>query len=227
VLLFLAAIISAFWYLRNEEIERETESVKRDTEITQQQIGLRLIQNQEALIRMARDLVARDIDIDEFIGQAAAFMRERPEITHLTWVDGRRRVRASQWAMLYPWRRRDAGPGLPRGRQPQPSPSPPSAPRATTRTPAYSRAFVDAAGGTGVPVARAPGRAGLFAGTLVAEYSVEALVRHFVPADVAQRHTLAVVDENAERAGRHGDRAARPEGSAAPPSSATRRSRLR
>jgi hypothetical protein len=47
VLLFLAAIISAFWYLRNEEIERETESVKRDTEITQQQIGLRLIQNQE------------------------------------------------------------------------------------------------------------------------------------------------------------------------------------
>jgi hypothetical protein len=48
VLLFLAAIISAFWYLRNEEFERETESVKRDTEVTQQQIGLRLIQNQEA-----------------------------------------------------------------------------------------------------------------------------------------------------------------------------------
>ena len=42
VLLFLAAIISAFWYLRNEEIERETESVKRDTEIAQQQIRLRL-----------------------------------------------------------------------------------------------------------------------------------------------------------------------------------------
>ena len=30
VLLFLAAIIAAFWYLRNEEIEREVESVKRD-----------------------------------------------------------------------------------------------------------------------------------------------------------------------------------------------------
>ena len=47
VLLFLAAIISAFWYLRNEELERETESVKRDTEIAQQQIRLRLIENQE------------------------------------------------------------------------------------------------------------------------------------------------------------------------------------
>mgnify|MGYP000485186183 CR=1 FL=1 len=30
VLLFLAAIISAFWYLRNEELEREQASVKRD-----------------------------------------------------------------------------------------------------------------------------------------------------------------------------------------------------
>ena len=54
VLLFLAAIISAFWYLRNEEFEREPESVKRDAEIAQQQIRLRLIENQEQLVRMAR-----------------------------------------------------------------------------------------------------------------------------------------------------------------------------
>src|SRR5258708_24929087 len=30
VMLFLAAIIVAFWYLRNEELEREQESVKRE-----------------------------------------------------------------------------------------------------------------------------------------------------------------------------------------------------
>src|SRR5512145_1099724 len=76
VLLFLAAIISAFWYLRNEEIERETESVKRDTEITQQQINLRLIQNQEQLIRMARELVTRDVDQVSFAALAADFARE-------------------------------------------------------------------------------------------------------------------------------------------------------
>jgi hypothetical protein len=78
VLLFLAAIISAFWYLRNEEIERETESVKRDTEIAQQQIRLRLIENQEQLVRMAREIVTRAIDQDEFVAQAATFTRERP-----------------------------------------------------------------------------------------------------------------------------------------------------
>ncbi|TMH01660.1 MAG: PAS domain-containing sensor histidine kinase, partial [Betaproteobacteria bacterium] len=87
VLLFLAAIISAFWYLRNEEIERETESVKRDTEIAQQQIRLRLIENQEQLVRIAREIVTRTIDSDEFLGQATSFTRERPEITHLTWIN--------------------------------------------------------------------------------------------------------------------------------------------
>ena len=113
VLLFLAAITSAFWYLRNEEAEREAESVKRDIEITQQQLGLRLIQNQEALIRMARELVARDIDEDEFGGQAQAFMRERPEVMHLTWVDARRQPRARYAAALYPGAGADGSTGSP------------------------------------------------------------------------------------------------------------------
>ena len=59
VLLFLAAIIAAFWYLRIEEGERELESVMRDTEVVQQQIRLRLIENQEYLVRMAREITPR------------------------------------------------------------------------------------------------------------------------------------------------------------------------
>src|SRR6187401_1474115 len=64
VLLFLAAIISAFWYLRNEEFDREQESVRRDTEVAQQQVRLRLIENHEQLTRMARELVSRTLDHD-------------------------------------------------------------------------------------------------------------------------------------------------------------------
>ena len=94
VLLFLAAIISAFWYLRNEELEREQASVKRDTEIAQQQIRLRLIENQEQLVRIAREIVTRTIDQEQFLAQAAGFTRERPEITHLVWLgaNGARRA---------------------------------------------------------------------------------------------------------------------------------------
>jgi PAS domain S-box-containing protein len=196
VLLFLAAIISAFWYLRNEEVERETESVKRDTEITQRQLGLRLIQNQEALIRMARDLVARDIDTEEFSGQAAAFLRERPEITHLSWVDARRRTRASHLASLYPG---SAGLEEPAASLPTVDSrgEPESAFKAArdSRNAAYSRAFANTIGATVFQLHVPLVERSAFAGTLILEYSVEALVRHFVPADVSQRHMISVLDE--------------------------------
>ncbi len=198
VLLFLAAIISAFWYLRNEEIERETESVKRDTELTQQQIGLRLIQNQETLIRMARDLVApREADARAFGAQAAAFARERPEITHLTWVDARRTTQASHWA--------ESHSGSVAGDPPMPAlPSETQAgePEVAfvvarkSRIPAYSRAFVDGAGKPVFQLHIPLIERGAFSGALIAEYSVQALVRHFVPADVAQRHVISIVDES-------------------------------
>ncbi len=196
VMLFLAAIISAFWYLRNEEIERETESVKRDTEITQQQIGLRLIQNQEALMRMARELVTKDIDIDEFGGQATAFARERAEITHITWVDAQRKPRASHLAFMYPAGSNGVAlePVLPREGRNSESETTFKAAR-DTRTAAYSRAFADGSGSyvfqLHVPLIERSS----FVGALVVEYSVESLVRHFVPADVSQRHTLSVINE--------------------------------
>ena len=196
VLLFLAAIISAFWYLRNEEIERETESVKRDTEITQQQIGLRLIQNQEALIRMARELVARDTDSDEFNGQAAAFTRERPEVTHLSWVDARRRVRASHLAFMYPAAATGEAPApmLPQdGRGSEPESTFKAA--RDTRTAAYSRAFPDSTSAQVFQLHVPLIEHGVFAGAIIVEYSVDSLVRHFVPADVSQRHMIAIVNE--------------------------------
>jgi len=197
VLLFLAAIISAFWYLRNEEIERETESVKRDTELTQQQIGLRLIQNQETLIRMARDLVVRETRTDEFIEQAAAFARERPEVTHLSWLDARRRTRASYGALLYNFNA--AGdtpePALPaEGQQSEPETTFRAA--RDTRSPTYSRGFADNTGAAVFQLHLPLVERNAFAGVLIVEYSVESLVRHFVPADVSQRHMISVVDEN-------------------------------
>ena len=196
VLLFLAAIISAFWYLRNEEIERETESVKRDVEITQNHMGLRLVQNQESLIRMARELVTRELGAEEFNAQAIAFSRERPEVTHLTWVNARREPRASHWAGIYPVQPGEPGKQatLPiRGQRSEPE-SAFNAARETRNT-VYSRAFVDAAGAPVFQLHVPLIERGLFAGTLIAEYSAEALVRNFVPDDVSRRHVLSLVDE--------------------------------
>src|SRR5687768_1517268 len=102
VLLFLAAIISAFWYLRNEEFEREQEAVKRDTEVAQQSIRLRLIENQEQLVRIAREIVTGTLDRQGFLQQAAGFTQERPEITNLIWVSADRKSIASYSATSFP-----------------------------------------------------------------------------------------------------------------------------
>jgi PAS domain S-box-containing protein len=196
VMLFLAAIIAAFWYLRNEEIERETESVKRDTEIAQQQIRLHLIENQEQLVRIAREIVTHTIDADEFLGQATSFTHERPEITHLTWITAQRKVRASRSAASF-LGGTSTGEGLERSLPAEAGRGEPEWAFMTARDlrqPVYSRAFTDA-NGTPVFQIQVPliDRSA-FSGTLIAEYSVEALVRHYVPAEVVKRHAISVLD---------------------------------
>src|SRR5919112_4024161 len=102
VLLFLAAIVSAFWYLRNEEFEREQEAVRRDTEVAQQQIRLRLIENHEQLTRMAHELVARTLNHDAFLLQAATFTSEHPEISNLIWLNDVRNPVAGYSGTTFP-----------------------------------------------------------------------------------------------------------------------------
>ena len=70
VVLFLAAIVSAFSYLRIEEQERELEAVKRDVEYAQQRVRLRLLERQEQLMRIARDISNKEVDAEEFMGRA-------------------------------------------------------------------------------------------------------------------------------------------------------------
>ncbi|WP_374676452.1 PAS domain S-box protein [Ideonella sp.] len=196
VLLFLAAITAAFWYLRSEEIDRATDALRRDTEIAQQQIRLHLIENQEQLVRMAREVVTRDIDAAEFLVQAGAFQRERPEVRHFTWVNAQRRVRASQAVLSYhrddPTASPVADPSLPaEGRRSEAEEAFLAA--RETRQPVYSRPFTDASGQWVFQVQVPLIDRSSFAGTLIVEYSVEALMRFFVPTEVTRRHRVTVL----------------------------------
>ncbi len=95
VLLFLAAIVAAFGYLRLEELEREQEAVNRDVEYTQQQLRLRLLERQEQLMRVARELSNRELDASEFRVQAEVIVNQYPELQSLTWIDDRKRIKSS------------------------------------------------------------------------------------------------------------------------------------
>jgi PAS domain S-box-containing protein len=198
VLLFLAAIISAFWYLRNEELERETEAVKRDTEIAQQQIRLRLIENQEQLVRMAREFVTREHDTADFTPQATAFSNDRPEITQFIWLSAKRQPRAGYSAQP---ERDESESAVPSEKGVATLPG-----RSETewafiaardlRQPIYSRPFKDSHGAMVFQVLVPMLDRGQFAGALAVSYSIDVLMRHFVPSEVTRRHTVAVLDEH-------------------------------
>src|SRR3989338_10576145 len=98
VLLFMAAIVAAFWYLRVEEGEREQEALRRDVEYAQQRVRLRLLERQEHLMRIARDLSNQELERTEFVSRAESLISQYPELQAITWIDERRRIRASHAA---------------------------------------------------------------------------------------------------------------------------------
>jgi PAS domain S-box-containing protein len=196
VLLFLAAIISAFWYLRNEEFEREQETVQRDAQLAQQQIRLRLIENQEELVRLARDMSTRQVDRAGFLAQSAAFTHDRPETANLMWIGPDRQLVAAYAGTAFP---PETGLGV--------TEPPASLPRATggepevafqrareARASVYSRPFDDTFGNHVFQVQVPLVERGAFAGVLIAEYSIERLLRYHVPIEVTRRHTVSLVD---------------------------------
>jgi PAS domain S-box-containing protein len=196
VLLFLAAIISAFWYLRNEEFEREQEAVRRDTEVAQQQLRLRLIEDDEQLVRIARELVTRTIDRDAFLVQASTFTRERPETTNLIWLATSRAKVASYSGTSFPPETGITGIDTPASLPIENAESEPE--RAFVRAreshqTVYSKPFTDSFGNPVFQVLIPLVERGAFSGTLVAEYSVERLLR-YVPTEVSRRHAMSLLD---------------------------------
>jgi PAS domain S-box-containing protein len=197
VLLFLAAIIAAFWTLRNEEIEREADAVQRDTEIAQQQIRLYLSDDQEQLLRLARDIGDGTLNTKGFVTAAAALLRERPAITHVSWVGAQRELRASRAVALFHPEVNPSGGAL--------TPELPVAGLSSEaertfnrarslRSALYSAAFRNASGAPAFQLHVPLFAQGRFDGVLIAEYAIEPMLRQMLPPEITQRHTVAVVD---------------------------------
>jgi PAS domain S-box-containing protein len=193
VLLFLAAIVSAFTYLRIEEQERELEAVKRDVEYAQQRVRLRLLERQEQLMRIARDISNKEVDAEEFVGRAESLVVQYPELQALTWIDERRRVKGSYSAPAMNYQPRLAGEVLRAGET--------EAMFGLARDllqPVYSQPI--ASGGNGVllqlhvPLADQ----GRFGGVILGEYSIDSLMRYAVPTEVSAKYAVAMLDGNSQ-----------------------------
>lgn len=191
VMLFLAAIVAAFGYLRLEEQERELESVRRDVEYAQQRLRLRLLERQEQLMRLARDASNREIDPAEFTSRAESLVSQNPELQAVSWLDDRRVFRASYAApSVHPAQQHAVGDVLRPGdietyyalarelRQPvfsQPTAGAEPANMLQMHIPLYDQ--------------------GLFAGMVLGEFSVDGLLRYGVPPEVNFRYAVSLLDD--------------------------------
>ncbi len=190
VLLFLGVIVSAFWYLRAEEVEREQESVKRDVEYAQQRVRLRLLERQEQLMRLARDASNREIDAAEFTSRAESLVSQFPELQEISWIDDRRRFKASYAApSVHPSQQHPVGEVL----RPGDTESNYALAR-ELRQPVFSQPMA----GTGPPSMLQLHiplfDQGLFAGAVVGEFSVDGLLRYGIPPEVSARYAVALLD---------------------------------
>lgn len=194
VLLFLAAIVSSFAYLRLEEAEREREAVQRDVEYTQQRLRARLLEQQEQFVSLGQAISNAEVDPESFASRAAALNRQYPEVQSLTWTDPRSVVRASHTQPSSPpaqWRRvgepldgEDARQGFILSQELlQPVFSQPLALRDASR---------DAMPMLQLHVPLISN--GQFVGGLLVEYSVEAFLLQGVPVELISRYAMALLD---------------------------------
>ncbi|MDB5893653.1 MAG: putative histidine kinase, classic [Rhodoferax sp.] len=192
VLLFFAAIGSSFMYLRLQEVEREQEAVKRDVEYTQQQIRLRLLERQEQLMRIARDISNEEVDPQEFLSRAESLIAQYPEVQTVSWIDERRRTLAAYSA-----------PSLPpaQARVPDQVLRPGGDTESTfslardLQQPVYAQP----AGNEAVALLQLHiplNDRGRFSGVLLAEYANEGLLRYGVPSEVQAKYAVSLLNGN-------------------------------
>ncbi|MDO9405736.1 MAG: PAS domain S-box protein [Polaromonas sp.] len=199
VVLFLAAVIAAFAYLRIEEIDREQEAVKRDVEYAQQRLRLRLLERQEQLMRIGRDVsnreVTREVAKEEFLVQAESLVNQYPELLAVSWVDASRSIQASfVSSSAHTGQLRVAGDSLRLG-----DTDGTFGLARDLRQPVYSRPLTQKENSDySVPILQLQvplDDQGKFDGVIMGEYSVDGLLRFGVPTEITAKYAVTLVDD--------------------------------
>src|SRR3990167_3968640 len=191
VLLFLSAIAVAITYLRYEELEREQEAVTRDVEYAQQRLRLRLLERQEQLMRLAREVDNKEISTEEFVFQVESLISQFPELLAISWVDTRRNVVAGYASPSAP-------PSLirPTGSTLAPNETDGSFDLARDlRQPIYSRPLGEDPRTATLMLQVPLSEQGRFAGTVMGEYSIDGLMRFGMPPEIMARYAVALLDD--------------------------------
>jgi PAS domain S-box-containing protein len=195
VLMFMAAIVASFWYLRMEEIDREKEALHRDVEYAQQRVRLRLLERQEQLMRMARDIGNHDLAESDFASRAEALISQYPELQSITWIDAQRRILASQSAptvsseqLRIPREVLRAGDALEAYQLAR-----------EMQQPIYVQGLAHKGEAAPLLQLHVPlAQDGRYIGELLGEYSIDSLLRYGTPTEIMARYAMTMLDSRGQ-----------------------------
>lgn len=185
VVVFAMVMLGLVWMLQTQEIQNQRNAVARDVQWAEQTIRLHTRGTEEFLVQMARDIASGALDRDGFQVRANQYIANNPELVNIVWVDVGQVVRWSAPFDSTDWL---AGEHLTTLQE---------VPFYAAREKGgavYGEAYSPPRGAAVlemfVPVRH--GRA--FLGTVVAVYSIDAMVRHMVPNWFAGKYRVALLD---------------------------------
>ncbi len=196
--IFLLTIVSSVGYLRIEEREREQESVQRDLEYANQKMRLHLLEQQEQLLRLAREVGSDKYTAVEFASTAMDLVKQYPELAGISWIDQYKQTRSNYAAGSAQWM-----PFYPHGKwQDQPQTEESFLLAKEIRRSIYSAPYMmKSEDGSGMQEAHMQLHIPIFnnetfKGVVLINYTLDNLLRFAVPAEVTARHAVALVDAN-------------------------------
>ena len=194
------AIVASFGYLRLEEMAREQEAVQRDVEYAQQRLRLRLLERQEQLQRLASEISNKQVDAEDFVTQAELLVQQHPELQSIAWIDAKKKVRVSYTSPSMPGAYVRAAGDVIRFAETDTV----FTVVRDMRQPMYSQPFgVPSGAGTGtVPVLQIQvplADGSRFAGVVMGEYQIDGLMRYGIPAEVAAKYAMALLDQKGQQ----------------------------
>ncbi len=86
IVLFIAVMLAVFYALRQDEIDRQRQTMFRDVQATQQAIAARLQSNQDEMLQLSREFDPGEAGESAFVDSAHAVMRNHPALMSIAWI---------------------------------------------------------------------------------------------------------------------------------------------
>ena len=192
IILFIAVMLAVFYALREDELDRQQQTLYRDTDVVQQAIRARLSTNQEDLIQLSHEFSAAAGDELAFLSSARAILRVHPALMSVAWVDTERvwrRVVSSD--VQFDGGPREEGDAIENAVSRVAYES-----ARERRTPVYSAPYAAADGDMYIELHVPLYENNVFEGTVVSVTSLASLMRNAVTKDSPSRYSLSLTDGN-------------------------------